>query len=348
MPEHLRPVRSMQTAPGGGAAPVPAPVAISVVVPTYRRPQLLERCLRALLAQTFAERYEIIVADDEASPETEALVTQLTRDFPSAAMTHYVAVTATQGPAGARNCGWRTAQGRIIAFTDDDTIPAYDWLSCGAAAMVGSRVAVGGRVRMPIPERPTDYELNESGLGRAEFVTANCFVLRSALEDVGGFDERFTAAWREDSDLQFMLMRRYGEHSVGRADSAIVVHPVRPARWGVSLGQQRKSLFDALLYKKHPALYRRRIRPNPPWDYYLAVAALITGVALLASGHAQAAAVPLALWLLLTLRFCLARLRRTTRSPKHVAEMVVTSAAIPPIALLWRLSGAWRFRVWFL
>ena len=38
---------------------------VSVVVPTYRRPQLLDRCLRALLAQNFPPHaYEIIVVDD--------------------------------------------------------------------------------------------------------------------------------------------------------------------------------------------------------------------------------------------------------------------------------------------
>ena len=80
-------------------------------------------------------------------------------------------------------------------------------------------------------------------------------------------DERFSAAWREDSDLHFTLLLHGGQ--IDRVPSALVVHPVRPARWGVSLNQQRKSLFNALLYKKHPRLYRQRIRPWPPWDYTL-------------------------------------------------------------------------------
>jgi hypothetical protein len=53
-----------------------------------------------------------------------------------------------------------------------------------------------------------------------------------------------------------------------KVPDVVVVHPVRPAAWGVSLRQQRKSQFDALLFKKHPALYRRRIRARPPLDYY--------------------------------------------------------------------------------
>ncbi len=49
---------------------------VSVVVPTYKRPELLARCLDALLAQDFnAEDYEIIVADDAGCADTRQQVT---------------------------------------------------------------------------------------------------------------------------------------------------------------------------------------------------------------------------------------------------------------------------------
>ena len=54
------------------------------------------------------------------------------------------------------------------------------------------------------------------------------------------------------------------------------------------------------------------------------------------------------LWLVLTGRFCARRLRQTSRAPRHIAEMVVTSMLIPPLSLYWRLCGAMKFRVWFL
>src|SRR5690348_17598480 len=98
---------------------------------------------------------------------------------------------------------------------------------------------------MPLPVMPTDYERNESGLERAEFITANCFVRRGVLERLSGFDESFRMPWREDSDLHFRLLE--AGFRVARAEDAIVVHPVRPAPWGVSLRQQKKVVFDALL-----------------------------------------------------------------------------------------------------
>ena len=56
----------------------------------------------------------------------------------------------------------------------------------------------------------------------------------------------------------------------------------------------------------------------------------------------------LALWLGMTALFCARRLRATSREPGHILEMAVTSALIPPLAVFWRLQGAWRFRVAFL
>lgn len=315
-------------------------IEVSVVVPTYRRDDLLRSCLARLRQQTLEpERYEIVVADDGPSESTRALVTALAAE-PGAAL-RYVPVTDTQGPAGARNAAWRASCGTVVAFTDDDTLPDSDWLRAGLAAIAAAD-AVTGRTIVPLPDHPTDYERDTAGLATAEFITANCFVRRNTLEEVGGFDERFQAAWREDSDLHFSLLKT-GKRIV-RAEDAIVVHPVRPARWGVSLWQQRKGMYDPLLYRKHREFYRRHIAPFP-WTYYLSV----TGIALgIAGGIALLPAVAMAgvlLWLAMTVDFALRRLRGTSRSWKHVAEMFVTSAVIPVLSVYWRMRGAVRYGV---
>jgi GT2 family glycosyltransferase len=283
---------------------------VSVVVPTCGRPALLARCLQALESQSLPrDQYEVIVAEDRH------------RD----------------GPATARNQGWRRARAPIVAFTDDDCIPDHDWLRRGLEALAGGAHAVCGRIVMPLTGAPTDYERDAQGLERAEFVTANCFVRKFMLERVGGFDERFRLAWREDSDLHFGLLAQGAR--IVREPRAIVVHPVRPANWGVSLRQQRKIMFDALLFKKHPRLYRERIRAAPRWDYCVIVASL-----LVAPFWTPAWLV----WLLFTGRFFVQRLHGTSRAPAHLLEMILTSIAIPPVAVFWRLVGALRFKVAFL
>lgn len=320
-------------------------VLVSVVVPTYRRPALLKRCLDALLAQTLhPSLYEIVVADDAPEEAVRELV-ELERTRARCAL-RYVAVHDTQGAAGARNAGWHAARGEIVAFTDDDTVPDRNWLLTGLRALADGASAVTGRVEMPLPERPTDYEKDAAGLTRAEFVTANCFVRREVLERIGGFDERFTSAWREDSDLHFRLLE--AGCRIEHAPDALVVHPVREAGFGVSLAQQRKVVFDALLYRKHPSLYRQRIRRVPPIGYYVAAASLLAATIAAALGHPRVALVALAPWLLVTLHLTLARLRGTTHSPRHVAEMAITSATIPLASVFWRSVGSIRHRVLFL
>jgi hypothetical protein len=180
----------------------------------------------------------------------------------------------------------------------------------------------------------------------AEFVSANCFCRKEVLENLGGFDERFRCAWREDADLYFRLLD--SRIHVTHAPKALITHPVRPAGWGVSLAQLKKAQFDALLFKKHPRHYRQRIHAAPRWDYYIIVAALCGmpyGLLVEEIGFAIASAV---VWLALTARLTLKRLTHTSKSPSNVSEVLVTSALIPPVAIFWRAVGALRFRVGFL
>jgi glycosyltransferase involved in cell wall biosynthesis len=323
-------------------------VDVSVVVPTFNRPELLARCLAGLVAQAFdPSAYEVVIADDAASENTRRQVEEWrSRCRQTGPAIHYLPVRETRGPAAARNAGWRCARGRVIAFTDDDCIPQPEWLAAGTRAIRNGASGVSGRVVMPLPEDPTDYELNAAGLATAEFVTANCFYLRSALEAAGGFDERFAMAWREDSDLWLTLIER-GETLV-TAEDAVVVHPLRPAPWGVSLGQQRKSEYNALLYKKHPRLYRQYVQSGPPRGYYAIVGSIVgclLGIGLCRPGVTVASFV---IWARLTGAFMARRLHSTSRHPAHIAEMAVTSALIPPLAVYWRLRGAFVHRVRFL
>ena len=48
-----------------------------------------------------------------------------------------------------------------------------------------------------------------------------------------------------------------------------------------------------------------------------------------------------------TLRFAIRRLSGTSHDARHVAEMLWTSIAIPPLSIWWRLVGAFRYRVVF-
>lgn len=328
---------------------------VCVVIPTYRRPELLIRCLLGLAEQTVgAASVEIIVVDDGPCARTQALVNVLSSrevglPAPAPAL-RYLRPEVGHGPATARNAGWRAARAPVVAFTDDDTIPLATWLAGGLAALAArpELPAVAGRVVVPIPEgvSPTDHMVVTRGLEQAEFVTANAFVRKSALEAVGGFDERFTRAWREDSDLQYRLEDQFGP--LGRADDAVVLHPVREEPWGVSLRQQRHAFFEALLFSKHPRHYLARADTVPPWHYYAIVALALATLVLWLADIPGSAVVSGVIAFALIVRLALRRLRGTSHRLEHVLEMLVTSAAIPFLSIYWRLRGALHFRVWFL
>ena len=318
----------------------------SVVIPTYERPALLERTLEALGVQTLAsDQFEIIVCDDAGSDATREVVDRW-RGAHDIAIAYVAGATPARGPAAMRNAGWRIARGEVIAFTDDDTIPDPDWLRQGLVALdADASDAASGRISVPLPDDPTDYERDVARLERAGFVTANCFCRRRALEYVRGFDSRFRVAWREDSDLYFKLLENGFE--VVYAINAVVVHPVRPAPWGVSLRAEAKHVFDALLYKKHPELYDAFIRPHRPLLYYTILAALgaaMTGLLLDSSAVALSG---IGAWVALTATLIDRRLHETTRRTPHVIEVIVTSIVVPLLSVYHRIRGGITFRVAF-
>lgn len=322
---------------------------ISVVIPTFRRPQLLLRCLTAVLTQEHEpDAFEVIVVDDGRDEATRELVEAVASGAPLAAELRYLRPPRGQGPAVARNVGWRAARGELVAFTDDDTVPSRTWLAEGERAMCKhvDWVAMCGRVSVPLRGEATDHARTMAQLATAEFVTTNAFVRHWAHRKVNGFDERFNSARHEDTDLQFRLMLHAGP--IGRASRVEVVHPVRAVRWGRSLVRQRSAFFDALLYKKHPRLYRERLRRVPPWDDYLIVVVALAAVLMPFLGEPEFAIGFAISMLLLMLESAVHRLRYTSHSPSHVMEMLATSALKPFLSVYWRLRGAIHFRVLFL
>src|SRR5690606_16622645 len=95
---------------------------VSVVVPSYERPAMLNRCLTALAAQELpGTNFEVIVVHDGPSETARKLVSQWAKKLAvrGGPRVRYHS-PAHAGPAAARNAGWRLAAADIVAFTDDD------------------------------------------------------------------------------------------------------------------------------------------------------------------------------------------------------------------------------------
>ncbi|MEZ0539715.1 glycosyltransferase family 2 protein [Fibrella arboris] len=320
---------------------------ISVIIPTYQRPDLLRKCLDALARQTISsDHFEVLVVDDGDQPLTALTVRKAMQE--TGLSIRYLAQPERRGPAAARNRGWRVALSPLIAFTDDDCLPDPNWLSAALARFEQGETVLTGQLTMPLPNKPTAHDRTMALLERAEFITANLCCRRSALEAVGGFDEDFDSAWREDSELQFKFLR-IGT-PITRCPEAVIVHPLRPAPWYAPLRDERKNRYDALLYRKHPDLFRQRI---PTYSslvrrYYLTVsAALVTMMAAL-MGQWTMVTAGLIGWGLLTLLLLVEQIAGQPLNWRSVGRAFVLSVATPFWAVYWRLYGAVKYRALYL
>jgi GT2 family glycosyltransferase len=185
----------------------PTPV-ISVVIPTYGRPEPLSRCLAALECQTLAAAdFEVIVVDD-GSPTPVALLAER-----MGTAQYRVVRQENAGPAAARNRGAREAKGTFLAFTDDDCAPHTGWLEALLGTFAGHPEAmVGGRTVNVLPTNPYSaasqelitylYDYFNSGAeGPRFFASNNLAVPTAAFLDMGGFDETFPLAAAEDREF---------------------------------------------------------------------------------------------------------------------------------------------------
>lgn len=241
------------------------------------------------------------------------------------------------GPAAARNTGWRATDAEWVAFLDDDVLPPADWVDAVVRDLAACGLGVGatqGRLHVPLPadRRPTDWERSTAGLETAVWATADMAYRRAALEQVGGFDERFPRAYREDADLGLRVTGAGWRIVRGER---LVDHPVRPAPWRQSIRSQRGNADDVLMRALHGPDWRERAQVpagRRPWH-------LATTAALLSTAHPRTRRAGLLTWAALTADFTRRRVAPGPRTVREMATMTATSVVLPVAATGWWLVG---------
>lgn len=310
----------------------------TVVIPTIGRPDV--QGLLDTLATPPTPR-EVIVVNDR--PERPLRVT-----VPTALPTRVIAGPG-KGPAAARNVGWRLAKAEWVAFLDDDVQLDPLWTaelaSDLARAAASGAVGVQGTLVVPLPmeRRPTDWERQVAGLASANWITADMAYRRDVLAALGGFDERFRRAFREDAELAVRVLGRgyYLMHGGRRA-----THPVGAADRWVSIRRQAGNADDALLNRLHGPQWRT-LSGEPPGRrgrHALVTAAGVVAVIALAARRRRTATLFALGWLAGTAEFAARRILPGPRTPAEVATMAVTSVVIPPLAVAHYARGWLRYR----
>jgi glycosyltransferase involved in cell wall biosynthesis len=241
---------------------------ISVVVPTRDRARRLQRLLTSLREQTLDRAaFEVIVVDDGSGDETPRLLES--EGERGGLAIRVIRRERPGGPAAARNEGWRSARGPVVAFTDDDCVADAAWLEAGlAAAKRDPGAIVQGRTD-PDPEEWKSFGPFSHTLRIPEptpwFETCNVFYPREVLERLDGFDEHvFSAPAGEDADLAWRAIEQGTPHAF--AGEALVYHAVLQVG---ALGKLRLAALrsDAIAsMARHPELRRRHLWRGVFWD----------------------------------------------------------------------------------
>jgi glycosyltransferase involved in cell wall biosynthesis len=188
-------------------------VFFSIVIPTYNRLPILEKCLRALEIQTFDDQivtnYEIVVVDDGS---TDGTIDWLKAN--AIALPHVqVYEQAHKGASAARNLGVEQARGDTIIFIDSDLVVTPVFLqSHGSALQQGQQTlgndklfTYGAVINTANFDHPTAEPYKVTDFSNAYFATGNVAIARHYLIEVGLFDLGFSLYGWEDLELGVRL-----------------------------------------------------------------------------------------------------------------------------------------------
>ena len=186
---------------------------ISVVIPTYNRKPILEKCLKALEKQQLNDdiisNYEIVLVDDGSTDGTLEWLQENKKNFP-----HVCAFSQDHlGPAAARNLGVTNAKGDIIIFIDSDLFVTETFLQCHANALVKGEKKLGSDrlftygavINTCNFDHPTSEPYKITDFSAAYFATGNVAIARKWLEKAGLFDTGFQLYGWEDLELGVRL-----------------------------------------------------------------------------------------------------------------------------------------------
>ena len=246
-------------------------VFFSVVIPTYNRKPILEKCLRALEHQQLRDDsvvrgYEVVLVDDGSTDGTLEWLESHKSEFPhvrSHSQDH-------MGPAAARNLGVEKATGDTIIFIDSDLVVTEHFLQAHADALVQGGQQLGS-VSGAAPEEPrlftygavintcnfdnpTSEPYKLTDFSAAYFATGNVAIARKWLEKAGLFDTRFQLYGWEDLELGVRL-KQLGLKLI-KCPEAVGYHwhpPFALDQIPRMIDQEiQRGRMGVLFYQKHP------------------------------------------------------------------------------------------------
>lgn len=172
---------------------------VSVVIPTYKRSEKLERAVNSVLAQTYKNIEVLVVSDNEPDDEYTAEAKRKI-DSLGDSRARLILQEHHKNGAAARNAGIRAASGEYVAFLDDDDYWEKDKIQLQVEQLLSldetwggvcckNKAYVDGKlVAALLPFK--DGWVCKGVLARMLHISTDTILLRhNALDDAGYFDE---------------------------------------------------------------------------------------------------------------------------------------------------------------
>lgn len=203
---------------------------ISLIIPTYNRPERLKNCLESLTKLEYSENlFEVIIIDDGSSQDLNNII----KDFESTLNLTYFK-QENKGPATARNNGAKKAKGKYLVFTDDDCEPDVKWLTkLDKIWLTNPEAILGGKtinklidnIYSQASQCLVDYIYYYYNLSsqKAQFFTSNNFAIpKNIFDKLKGFNINFPLAAAEDRDLCYRIYNQ--GYQMIYVEEAIIYH----------------------------------------------------------------------------------------------------------------------------
>lgn len=238
-------------------------VFFSVVIPTYNRQPILEKCLRALEVQQLSKPsavsdYEIVLVDDGSTDATLEWLAEHKEEFPHVRWFQQ----DHAGPAAARNLGVEQALGDTIIFIDSDLVVLENFLQAHADALVQGQEKLrsdrfftyGAVINTCNFNNPTAEPYKVTDFSAAFFATGNVAIPKHWLEKAGLFDTSFQLYGWEDLELGVRL-KKLGLTLI-KCPEAVGYHwhpPFKLEQIPRLIDQEiQRGRMGVLFYQKHP------------------------------------------------------------------------------------------------
>ncbi len=227
---------------------------VSIIIPAHNCEKVISQTIEACLKQNYSGSKEIIVVDDGSADKSAQII--LSYDE-----VKYVR-QKNSGPASARNCGARIAQGKYLVFTDSDCVPELNWLE---------------KILSPFRDKSIAAVAGSYSIANEQFVLARCIhreilfrhhnlmpdyvrsfgsfnvaIDRDVFFKAGGFSPKYKKASGEDNDLSYKILSL--GHKIFFERGAKVKHYHTVNLWKYLSEQYCHGFWRVQMYLDHPCM----------------------------------------------------------------------------------------------